>query len=298
MSETTFPIWFDSSALADLRGCARLGHYKHFRKLAPIKAKVDINAGGAFARGLEVARKSFYRDGLDEETSIARGLRACIQAYGPEDWADTPKTWDRVAGALVYYFDQFPLSSDLLKPMMVEGKITVEFSFSEQLPIAHPETGEPILMVGRADLLALYKGETPFLVDEKTTKSLGAKWPHQWPLRGQFIGYTWAARKRGFKVAGTIVRGIAILKEKYSHAEAILYHQDWMIEEWMQVTLDTIEGAIAMWKAGRFPKNFGMTCEKYGGCTFAPLCQLRDPEPWISQLYVTRDWNPLEKEDE
>ena len=66
------------------------------------------------------------------------------------------KNIDRVIEALIYYFDTWPMATDLLKPYMFEGQPSVEFTFSIPLPILHPDTNQPILYAGRCDMIAEY----------------------------------------------------------------------------------------------------------------------------------------------
>ena len=138
-------------------------------------------------------------------------------------------------------------------------------------------------------------GDALFTVDEKTTKQLGQSWAGQWNMRGQFMGYNWAARQRGFPVVGTIVRGIAIRKTGYDAAEAIVYHADEMLDRWLLQTQKTIDRMIEAWRTGYWHMDFGNACSHYGGCSMARLCESPNPENWIEMYYDTRDWNPLIK---
>ena len=182
----------------------------------PKAPSVHLVAGGAFAAGIESARRAFFLDGADGATAEGVGLAALIRHYGSlECPADSPKSLERVCGALEFYFERYPLGRDGANPItLAGGKRGIEFSFAEPTHILHPVTGQPILYTGRSDMIA-ERAAGIYIYDEKTTSSLGASWGKQWEMRSQFTGYGWAAKKQGIKVAGMIVRGISILKTKY-----------------------------------------------------------------------------------
>jgi hypothetical protein len=255
---------------------------------------VHLVAGGAFARGIEVARESFYIKGHSERDSLAMGLGALYTAYGdfepPEGAAKTP---ERMAGALEYYFAQWPLSDQRYIPHQIGDKHGIEFSFAHPLPITHPVSGDPILFSGRADMVAPFGQAGLFLWDEKTTSRLGPTWGKQWDMRSQFTAYTWAAREWGLDVKGVIVRGISILKTKYEHAEAITYRPEWQVERWLAQTCRDIESAIQCWKSGYFDYNLDESCNGYSGCPYRTACLSRDPQGWLETQFQYNPWDPL-----
>lgn len=292
-----FPTWVDNSLLKAFRSCDRKAYWEGFRKQTLKGGNVNLHAGGAFARGLEVARRSFYEQGMSETDAIALGISALIAAYGAFETPDTSaKSWERMAGALDYYLQEWPLATDEAQPLTIEGKRTIEFSFSLPIPgTHHPETDEPILLTGRSDMIGAYEGAN-FVVDEKTTGQLGATWASQWQIQSQFKGYTWAAQQYGYSVIGCIIRGIAIRKTGYDKSEAIIYHTQRELDEWLFQTQRTIDRMIESWRSEYWHMNLGDVCSAYGGCAFRPLCESPDPEPYLGIYYEPRDWNPLHKQ--
>jgi hypothetical protein len=67
-------------------------------------------------------------------------------------------------------------------------------------------------------------------------------------MRSQFTGYVWAANQYGIKAAGTIVRGVSILKTKYDTQQAITYRAPHEVARWEDQTCRDIERMIAAWK--------------------------------------------------
>lgn len=292
-----FPEVVDNSILSTARKCYRRAELTYFDDWAPREPSVHLHAGAAFARGLEIVRLSYYRDGLSESSSIEAGLRALLAAYGTfEPPPGSAKTAERMAGALVYYFDQWPLKDADIVPLALPGGPSVEFNFVLPLEIDHPTSGQPILYSGRFDMLASRNGML-YVEDDKTTSSLGVTWAKQWELSSQMTGYVWGGRKFGHEIEGAIIRGVSILKTKYDSAEAITFRPTWMIDRWYRQIHRTLAELIECWRGGYFDFNLDAACTVYGGCPFIDVCTSADPTPWLESQFVKHHYDPTRVED-
>lgn len=258
---------------------------------------IHLVAGGAFAKGLEVARLA-YMNGEDPERCLELGTNALIEEYGDAECPETEsKTLDRMVGALEYYFSEYPLADDPARIAVIAGVPAVEWRFALPLPFTNPDTGQPLLYAGRTDMICEFAGGL-YAEDDKTTKALGAKWANQWELRSQFVGYAWAARELGLRLQGTLVRGVSILKTKYETAQAIINQPDWKIDEWVEHRNALIGNAIAAYTEHKYwEPALDDTCNEYGGCTFKPICSVA-PERrinWLNTSYEESTWNPLSR---
>jgi hypothetical protein len=289
-----FPTVIDSSLIAAFRSCPRKAYLESFEHWKPLGQSVHLHAGAAYASGLEAARTAYFIEGLPEQDAIAVGLGALIKAYGAFNCpSDSPKSAERMAGALEFYFDRYPLGTDRAVPMtFASGKRGIEFSFLEPIDIAHPETGDPILYSGRMDMCVDYEG-MKLGEDDKTTSQLGASWPRQWDLRSQFTSYVWGAGRAGIKLDGFLVRGVSILKTKYDTLEAITYRPQWTIDRWYEQVLRDTKRMSAAWNEGYFDLNLDHACAEYGGCPFRSVCQMRDPQALLLQQFERRQWDPV-----
>jgi hypothetical protein len=294
MTRPAFPTVLDSSLIATFRSCPQKAQLEYFQHWKPRDPSVHLQAGKAFAAGLEVARVAYYVEGQSPETALAAGSRELIRSYGDfECPPDSAKSLERTLGALEYYFSRYPLGEDRAIPMTLPGgKRGIEFSFLEPIDIAHPETGEPLLYSGRLDMMVDYEnmhlGE-----DDKTTSQLGASWPRQWDLRSQFTSYVWGAQRAGIKLDGFLVRGVSILKTKYDTMEAITYRPAWQIDRWYAQLLRDVTRMIQAWESGAWDYNLDHACAEYGGCPFRGVCQMQMPEPLLRQQFERRRWNPV-----
>ncbi len=292
-----FPSVIDSSMIAAFRSCPRRAYLDFFQHWKPRTPSVHLHAGAAYAKGMEVTRLAFYVEGRPAREAIAAGGVALVQAYGDFQCPpESAKSLERTLGAFEYYFTAYPLEEDRAVPITLpSGKAGIEFSFAEPLDIPHPETGDPLIYVGRLDMLADYNGAV-FGEDDKTTSQLGASWSRQWDLRSQFTGYCWGARRAGIPVVGFLVRGLSILKTKYETQQAITYRPTWMIDEWYeQLVTHDLPKMIQMWESGKWGASLDHACNEYGGCSFKQVC-LSAPESrvqWLEAGFERRRWDPV-----
>ena len=289
-----FPTTLDSTIMAAFKSCPQKSYLEFIQHWKLQNQSVHLHAGAAYATGQEVTRTAFYLDGKSPEESLELGMSALLTHYGDfECPEDSPKSAQRMAGALEFYYSHYQLGRDKAIPLTLPGdKRGIEFSFLEPLDIAHPETGDPLLYSGRIDMMCEYEsmklGE-----DDKTASQLGASWSRQWDLRSQFTGYVWGAGRAGIKLDGFLVRGVSILKTKYDTLEAITYRPSWQIDRWYEQLLRDIKRMIAAWESGYWDFNLDHACAEYGGCPFRGVCQMREPLPLLQQQFERRKWDPV-----
>lgn len=279
--------------------CPQKAYWEYFHHYKPIRQNEHLHAGKAWAAALEAARLAFYSKGESPEYAKIAAIETLVKTYGefvPPDKSN--KTPERLLEALGYYFSAFPLETDAVKPYPGKHGPMVEFSFALPLDdsLRHPETGEPIIYAGRADMIATYAGAVS-IYDDKTTSALGSTWAAQWNLRSQFSGYAWAARAFNIPVTQVVVRGIAILKTEIKHAQAITVRTPQMVESWHKQCVRDIRRAISLWEEGYFDRSYADACTSYGGCMFQQPCMAPDPSPWLENNYAVRIWNPVTREE-
>lgn len=295
--QAIFPSTIDSTMRNDYVSCGRSFELARLYGLSHQGGSIHLVAGGAFARGCEVTRSKFYFEGYDEMDAIVEGVLAAWEYYGDfeVDERFAKKSPERVAYALVEYFSEYPLPLDKLKPYTkADGTPAIEFEFTFPLEVKHPTTGDPLLYGGRFDMVGVYMSDL-WVVDEKTASQLGQQWLRSFTLRGQLIGYCYAARQFGLPVNGFVVRGISFLKDYYGHAEIFEVVPDHRIQQWREQLEDDAEAMVRDWKRGRYGWAFGDACNAYGGCPFRDtLCDKQDWKLWWQQSFEVNRWNPLQ----
>lgn len=289
-----FPSVIDASLMSAFRACPRKCYLEYFEHWKPKLPNVHLHAGGAYAHGMEAARRAYFIDKLPPDESIARGMKALLEFYGSfECPSDSAKSLERMLGALEYYFFAYPLEKEEAVPSLIApGRVGIEFSFAEPLPIKHPETGDPLIYCGRMDAVVDFAGAR-YILDDKTTSSLGASWPRQWNLRAQFSGYAWGCQQAGIPVQGALIRGISILKTRYDTLQALTYRPQWLIDQWYEQLLRDIKRMIVAWEENYWDANFDESCNAFGSCVFTKPCMSQDPQPWLETDFERRQWSPI-----
>lgn len=291
-----FPAFIDNSMRKAFSECPTRFMWRYCENLVPLELSVDLHFGACFAKGLEEARKYFWVTfpGCDAVDAIQAGIDEAVIAWGTfQSPVLSNKTQSRLVGALRYYFEQWSLGEDGLMPV----KDGIESSFTVELPIMHPETGFPLLYVGKRDMLATNATGRYYVVDEKTTGKLGESWYSQWDLDSQMSGYIWATKQEfDAEVIGQI-RGMSILKNDYGHAEVSIIRSNWQLEQWHEQLLHDVERMIRCWKAQWFDQALNGQCTAYGrACDYKKLCMSPSPARLVESNYRTEIWNPLEKQ--
>lgn len=294
-----FPECIDNSMRSTFRRCPRRFELEYLQHWKPARTNQHLQGGGAFAAGLETARRAFFVDGLSEEAAIIRGWGAVVDYYTNHEEQDgDTKTCERMTSALLYYFNTWPLSQDFLVPAVVGGKPIIEFSFSFPLDVAHPVTGNPLLYYGRFDMCGQHRDSGDlYVVDEKTASQLGQSWVEGWGLDSQFTGYCYAARDFNMPVVGAIIRGVSILKTGHGHAQSIQQRPQWQLDRWLEQLHRDIKQMIRMWEEGYFDYDLSGGCKMYGGCHFRGVCASPNPERWLEAEFVQREYSPWKQEE-
>ena len=287
-----FPTSISNSSRELFAKCPQRWAYKYFLGDGDSEASIHLVAGGAFAKGIETARKAFFSKRLVHEEAVHLGVEALKKEYlarqGEQDFSAEAKSLPGMVGALYSYFNEWNMERDYIQPMPDAPGEAAELDFAIPLNTRHPTTNEPILYSGVIDLLGYNaRNDTIWVEDDKTTTALGPKWIKQWRLDSQLTGYCWAARQYNIPVAGCLVRGTSILKRSYGHAEVLEPRTEHEIQDWHTQLLETIEEMKDVW--ARFNTRQRITrrldkffCNAYGSqCPFLNACGSPQPEDWL-----------------
>lgn len=296
----TFPAVIDNTIRKAFVRCPTYAMRAHVENLR-VKGgeSVDLLFGAAFATGVENARRSFYgSESLSPDASVDAGVDSALAHYGDFTPPDKSfKTRDRLAGALRYYFEQWPLGEDGLTPLR-DG---IECSFAIDIPITHPDTGVLLKYAGRYDMAARDAQGRIYVVDEKTASRLGDSWASKWDMDSQMTGYIWALRETldrhlyGEPAEITAqIRGISILSRDYGHVEIPIVCAEWRIDRWYKQLLSDVQRMRLAYQTGEWDMAMHEnSCTAYNRpCEYTRLCTSPNPERLMGD-YDRVVWNPL-----
>jgi len=305
-----FPSIIDNSQIGDFRKCPERWFQKYCRRIVLIDSNVHLISGGAYAKGVEVARKRYWDDRWEFRQALRAGMRAAIKYYGPFEphGKHYAKNIWRVLGAMEWHFNKWPIDIGII-PFKPAGakRHAIEFSFAEPMPVDNPDNGEPLIYAGKCDMIGqdLSNGILG-PVDDKTTTQPGDYWLARWDMSSQMFGYIWAAKRAYPEYADLIqcafIRGVSILKTKFGEADARCYAREDQLQKWEENTHKTLRRMVFTYQqyraVGAKPEMaWGDACSDFGGCAFKMLCEATDPEIWIPVHFTENVWNPLESRD-
>lgn len=269
--DTLFPIILSNTDMSLWSQCPLKWYRERCQSLRKASLRnINLEAGGAFAKGMELTRKAYYEQKLPAQEAIEVGYNSILeQMHQPGVPEDTLKSPERMALALREYFKEFPLENEEVIPSSLEdGSHAIEHKMTVELPLLHPELDVPLIFKGKLDMLATSMGRT-YIVDEKTTKAIAYNQGDLLQTQGQFIGYAWLARKLGITILGVKVRKVAIQIKEIKIKEFEIPITDYMIDLWESAMLQKVGEMIGHYQATKrgVPFNVAFTPDFSNGCT-------------------------------
>lgn len=296
-----FPETIDNTMVQTFLACEKKFLYNYLYCRAGSSSNIHLIAGAAFAEANDVYRKSYFEKGLSHTESLDAGLLALVQKYGwhgsledSAEWQASNKSFFRIAAAFLDYWEEYHPKLGRAKVWKTpEGEVASEIGGTIELEVKHPVTGLPLLFSYRLDVIETRDGQV-WMVDDKTTGSLGASWANSWATRSQFMGYLYACQLRGYPVVGMIARGTGILKTKISHLEAPVTFDPIIVKRWwhwINQQAARMVGLTVQNDRNNFSYNFGDQCNAYSGCAFKDVCISRFSHKVLNTMPI-RIWNP------
>ena len=181
-----------------------------------------------------------------------------------------------------------------------------EMTFS--IPLAPDFT-----FVGRIDKIIKWN-DCFYVVDHKTTSSLGASYFNMAEPNMQFMGYAFAGKQLGYDIKGVIVDAILVAKgllpsdattgtrknpNLTPFARYDVYYKQEHFDEWLATVLGAREDIKACDEGhGKWYPNFE-ACTHFGECAYRRVCK---EDQAIRQRILDMDyeidfWDPLKKEE-
>lgn len=305
--ETLFPLIISNTDMELWSQCQLKWFRERCQNLRRAGKSIDLLAGGAFAAGLEIARKSYYVDKQDSDTAIDLGYHHILAEMHKELMdTDVLKSPERTAMALVTYSQKFPFEmEDTIPAELEEGGSAIEHKLTAELPIEHPELGIPLIFKGKLDMLATQMGRT-YIVDEKTTKAISANQADLLRTAGQFIGYAWLVREKGITVVGAKIRKVAIQVKEIKVQEFEVPITDYMIDLWYQALLQKVEKMVRSYELVKqgfnfkaiFLPDFQNGCTAYfRPCAFMDGCSSKNGENFIESNFEQVVWDSINRKE-
>jgi len=309
--------------MQDIWKCELYFFRAHCQKLISVNRKSsDLIAGGHFAKGCELVRKSYFNENRAVDESIEIGYNYILDA---EDTGDPIKSNERLATTLKKYFERFPLDGQITPVKLVDGTHAIEYNFEFDLGIPHPEL-EGVNLTYKGKLDGLYerrfqgKRINCYVVDEKTCNQVsrvnGSKFvditaeEDIYKTDGQFIGYHWAARQLGIETTSSLIYKVPILTKHEDAFELTVPINYFMIFHWYNSTVSKIAELVEKYKYLKLnnttegfvpqfafhPSYTGNSCLAYKRlCTYAEGCKIPEGDEILGSSMKQVVWDSVSK---
>ena len=275
---------FDNTMMSAYHECHRKYNYRHNRNKVRNIATLPLEFGKCIHSSLD----HLYNNGWDIEGAVA----LFNKEYKENLELDDKRTLVMGEWILRNYASHYASQPWKL--------VKSEFPFEVSLPNGNTFTG-------RIDKIVEWDGVL-WVVDHKTTSQLGASYFKMAEPNAQFTGYTYAAKKLGFPVVGTVVDALLVAKgllkaesrnkltplaryDAHYSDEALIEWEQWAINTQLDIARDEVNG---VWNP-----NFN-SCVNWGECTYRSMCKeipaLR--ERILATDYRDEEWNPIKEKGE
>ena len=320
----TYILRIDNSTMERFQTCPRSAlYYCVSRRQAP--PSVALAYGGAIHAGLEKLYLLGYSHPriLDIMQDAAREHMSHHCTESLYDW----RTPDRACHTLTKYFETYE-NTDSITPIIVEDKpyverafslpvgqieINSELAFSRQALLGGDNDDSPLYVgtllffwSGRLDIAAHYNGQrdSVYVVDHKTTSIAGPGFYNDFYLAQQTVGYCWALDQilPDKSVWGLVLNAIIGRKPTPSGKSLEFQRQVYLYtperrDEFVKDITHQAETFVYSLLHGYFPKSTKWCFDKYGQCSYHPVCSLNSPAQrdihLMSDAYSDVTWDPL-----
>jgi hypothetical protein len=224
---------------------------------------IDLEFGGEFASAIEKVRVAYYKEGKSTDEALAIGLLHVRDnfsvSFAESNIADTLKTPEKMSEVLRAYFQEYPLDSTAIVPFeLSDGSISVEQTFDIELPFNHPETGKPLVMSVKPDMIGMDSHGKFVLVDEKTSKQTGmndyTKTVDCYRTKNQFVQYVFGINRNKEKfgdlnVTHMVIRRVVVTAKAMKDMNVVEEYEfnidSWYQQEWWNNTLAMVADMLA-----------------------------------------------------
>lgn len=245
-----FPIMLDNTQVTAFKSCPVSWWYKYVLHLQQ-ESSVHLHFGKSYAKGHEVVRAAYYKEGLDSYTAMRLGAEAITVEWGDdlELFSTERKNHATCLKLLEAYYENYPLEAEQYVPVELEqvdtgtSKYGVEMGMSVEIG-NHPTLDLPLFYSGRADMIVKspnYGSESVLVFDDKTTGSyISANLLASWSMRSQFTGYCWLLQELGINAVGAVVSIASVPKGTIKFGRVETERNSFQVANWHTDLITTV----------------------------------------------------------
>ena len=269
---------FDYTMMSTFLRCRRKYLYRIEQGLVPRAAPMAPN----FGKSIHLALDSWYVD-----HNVEKAISLFREDFVEDLSVDDKRTHKMGEWILKNYHEKY---QD--QPFEI---ISTEKQFTIPLPNGNNLTG-------RIDKIIKWGGVV-WIVDHKTTSSLGPSYVKMIEPNLQFDGYIYAARKLGHHAVGVIVDALLVAKglldsSSRGRLTPLLrydsYRSDAQLVEYEMIAMDVQKDITICERSGIWCPNYD-SCTYYGECPYRRACVEEESlrHRILDSEYTVDHWNPI-----
>jgi len=274
----------DYSMISTYLCCQKRFQFRYVLNLVPKVETRPYSFGGAIHAGLDV---------WHTKRNVEATVKKFLEVY-KEDLEKDDKRTNRMGEWILRNYAQ-TYAHEPFKVLESERCFALEFP-------------KDLRFMGRIDKIVDWDGMI-WVVDHKTTSSMGYAYGKKVEPNMQLTGYVWAARQLGYpKCVGVLVDAVLVAKgllEAASRAKLTplarfdSYISDARMKEWGSIVRHASKDINRSTQEEVFYPNWDM-CTYYGECPYRKIC-IEDPvvQPKIIAMdYEISAWSPLKEAED
>jgi len=262
---------YSSSSISDVMGCPRLFYYNWVRNLEEKEESPPLVFGSVFH---EVLKCWYKTNSQDEAIKLFKDIPSNIQ-----DDFHTREFGEAIFKKYVMKYKVEPY-----KVLYLEKQFIVEI-------------GER-LYAGTVDEIAEWNGFT-YIVDHKTTKSLGLSFFEGFRPNPQIDGYCFACREVCGSCAGAIINGVSKAKNPKDRFQRYTSSRtDREMDNWRTVFTDWTDIIEVYLKTEVWPMNTSYCYKWFKRCKYWALCVYGDDQRLVDAKFKVREVESDDKSDD
>jgi len=252
---------YSSSSISDMMGCPKLFYFNWVKNLESKEEKPSLMFGRVFHEVL----KCWYKTGNKEEA---------VKLFGdiPSHIADDHRTSGWGEAIFKQYIERYKVEP--YEVVYLEKQFIVEIGDR--------------LYAGTMDEIAKWNGLI-YVVDHKTTKSLGLSFFDGFRPHPQIDGYCFACKEIVGECAGAVINGISVAKnpkERFQRYPSSRTNKE--LERWKEIFTDWTTDIERCLDTGKWRMNTSY-CSRWGKCKYWELCVYGEDQRLIDAKFKVRE---------
>lgn len=304
MNQNTLCI--DNSQRSSFSACPRKYFYRYIKHLTSETGSTALRFGSTWHALMEGYYSSIIKNGWEADhiqAAIDLATEVWNKETGTKQFYDDYRTLENCFQSFIAYLENFQDDRHLMEILHSERIFKIKMNLTDKEKALHPFLQNlDLYFTGKLDLEINLAGQH-WIMEFKTTGQPIQTQASRLQRSPQILGYTYAAKKLGEDVTGTLISihqllarkvkdgGYGKITREFIRQPNIFSQAD--ILAWRQSFLYTSNAIAQAIQTENFPCQ-GDSCYQFGPCSCTRLCEQNRPFSDLNlQGFITEEWDVL-----